>query len=443
MNTMQKNPINDYINELHLSAQRIHDKSYIPTPVVKIREIERKVANSAFHMPTNPIDLKKLFKKAQDIFLHNTGTFSNRDLRNLILVYHLTFERIDFSKFFIAHIDFSKKTTFRKAVMMYLHHYTQNESMELLRGVLTAELKEDKKKAALVPCLVNAPYILQINGHKEFASHFINGIEPYLRQIMFPSWAFQSQYIYVAIFSFFSSFNIPVKNKLNVVQEISKNESYKFLIPKIAEDLILSVYQKGTDADKNQTVQLLHAQIGDPRRSSGQEYKWNSVSAEAKRIYLSWLKRADLQLFFDVISRTADDTMWPYRRTFWEGYLDKMYYTRVVLTPLAAQIAHKLADRKDLDYATLSSSVRYQSLFMFSIGDYTFIEASHNGKLRIWRNGDCPIPFYDDSEIRPTYSYTEVIYSYRCIESFVHSSPQTYSWQNNVSAWIRRNIPNI
>lgn len=440
---MLKNPINDYIKELHLSAMRIYDKSYVPVPVVRIKEIERKVANSAFATSINPIDLKKLFKKAQSIFLHHTGAFSNRELRNLILVYHLTFGHLDLSKFFIFHIDFSKRIIFRKALAMYLKNYAQNESMELLRSTLTTELEKEPGKAALVPCLIEAPYILQINGHKELAAHFINGIEPYLRQILFPSWAFQSQYIYVAIFSFFSLPDVAAANKLHVVQEISANDSYKSLIPRIAEGLILSVYRNGTSADKKQTVQILHAQMGDPRRSSGQEYKWNFVSAEVQRIYLSWLKQSDLQLFFDVISRTADDTMWSYRRTFWEKYLDKMYYTRVVLAPYAARIARSLSDGNSLDYAKLTSSVRDQSLFMFSIGDYIFVEASHNGKLRIWRNGDCPIPFYDNSEVRPIYSYDDVVYSGKCVEAFVHSGSQTYSWQRKVENWIRINIPEI
>lgn len=437
------NAVNERIKELSLSARIIPNKIYIAVSATKIKELERKLANMAVKDPVNPLDLRQLFQKAQKIFREQKGTFSKKELRNLISIYPYTYKNLAFSRFILYHIDFSKRTILKKAFMIYLFNYTNNESIELLRIILMENLEKDKTKAGLVPCLLQAPYILEKNGHKIISSHFNNGIEIYLRRIMFPLSAFYSQYIYVAIFSFFSDMHGSAESKLKVAQEIYKSDNYKFLIPKIAEGLILIVHHKGTNEDKDKTVQILHAQMGDPRYSSGREYKWNFVSETVRNIYLSWLKRSDLQLFFDVISRTAKDGMWSYRRTFWERYLDKMYYTRVVLDPYAANIARSFAKGKQLDYAKLHSHVHNQSLFMFSIGNYTFVEASHDGKLRIWRNGDCPIPFYENSTIRHTYSYEDVRNSPKCIEEFIHSSPKTNSWQSKVDLWIRRNIPNI
>lgn len=72
--------------------------------------------------------------------------------------------------------------------------------------------------------------------------------------------------------------------------------------------------------------------------------------------------------------------MWRYRRAFWEAYLDDMYYTRVILGPAALRLARVELHKEALNYAVLSGiQDGTQSLLMFTIGQYTFIEVSHNG----------------------------------------------------------------
>lgn len=435
------NQINEYIKRMSEYFNQCFNVSYTPVEPVKLKALERKIGVTTKIVQLSRYDADMLFKKAQDVFYHDKGVFTNKELRDLILVYVRTFTDIKFSQFFISNINFMKSSIFRRAVLVYIVSYDTNQSMELLRNCLATELQNDPEKQITVLCLRNAPYILETDGTKQMAAQFQDGIKVYLQKIAFPNAAGNGKFVTKAITEFFWLDNIRVTQKIKVFHEVCNEAGYEFLIPYIAEPLIFAVHHSENQQFRDQLVQILHKKMGDPRNSSNKQYKWDSVSKEAQDVYLSWLKRIDLQLFFDVIDRTAVDSMWRYRRDFWEKYLDKMYYTRVILAPQAAQIARRIANGKELDYAKLDSSVLNQSLFMFSIGDYVFIEASHTGKLRIWKGvKNSPIPFYSNHSFRPTYSYGIVKRSRACLEEFVHSSPKTYSWQQKVARWIHENI---
>ena len=68
-----------------------------------------------------------------------------------------------------------------------------------------------------------------------------------------------------------------------------------------------------------------------------------------------------------------------------------------------------------------------------SIGDYAFCEWSHNGRLYIWRRDKAPVKFYDNKTNKAKMSKSI------CVESFVHSSSNTYSWQKKVAEWLAKN----
>ena len=190
-------------------------------------------------------------------------------------------------------------------------------------------------------------------------------------------------------------------------------------------------------------------ELGDPRNSSN-SLRWVSVDKKAKEIFLSWLKRTDLDVFFEIISKvtggnstdSTDSNMWKYRKDFWEKYIEAMYYTRVFLGPTAANIAK--VDSRIKDYGHLASygGSANKCILMFSIGDYVFIECSHNGKLRIWEMGKQPIPFYEKGHGVTTYYYDDIVLG-RCLKDFIHSSPATGSWQKKVREWLHRycNVP--
>lgn len=117
-----------------------------------------------------------------------------------------------------------------------------------------------------------------------------------------------------------------------------------------------------------------------------------------------------------------------------------MYYTRVFLGPDAERIAWRMELAKQgMGFGRLNGSGdSMRSLLMFSIGDYVFIEASHNGKLRIWKRGKEPLPFYQAKYTYKGFSYSDVTQASNVEKDFVHSSSETGSWQRKVNEWVRR-----
>lgn len=110
-----------------------------------------------------------------------------------------------------------------------------------------------------------------------------------------------------------------------------------------------------------------------------------------------------------------------------------MKYTRVVLGPEAEKIANRLYSNQISGYARLDHCNALQSLFLCSIGNYVFLEVSHNGSVRVYQLGDAPIPFFEKN--KRTYSYTDVTQS-KCVYRKPHLHSETDSWQSALRGWI-------
>lgn len=123
--------------------------------------------------------------------------------------------------------------------------------------------------------------------------------------------------------------------------------------------------------------------------------------------------------------------MWRYREKFWRAYLPYISNTWILLGVVAKQEAQKLSN-KNMGHGELSGGENNQSVFVFQIGRYIFSEWSHNGKLRIY-----------DFDSASNFFGAQWLDKQKIIQNFileqVHHSPSTYSWQNKVSEWLRKN----
>ncbi|MBC7342249.1 MAG: hypothetical protein H5U02_07335 [Clostridia bacterium] len=173
--------------------------------------------------------------------------------------------------------------------------------------------------------------------------------------------------------------------------------------------------------------------LSDPRLGAGAT-RWSEVSAEAKAIFIRWLSRQDLELFFGVVDRSAYDRQWMYRRAFWETYLPYMEETWVALGPLGERVLRRLNLPREYHYGRLVGGSHEQSVFMIRMRGYVFVEWSNNGPLRIWKQEAFPLRFG-----QPEYSATEIRWSNEH-ERIVHASPGTYSWQRRAREWIQVNL---
>jgi hypothetical protein len=125
--------------------------------------------------------------------------------------------------------------------------------------------------------------------------------------------------------------------------------------------------------------------LGDPRVPGGAG-RWAQVDPQAVALFKSWLARASLEAFFEIIRQFALDRQWRYRERFWKACLEKGAISDVWLA-----LAHEVADAarivRDLRgaFGKLSGVVdAKQAVILMRIGSLVLCEWSHNGKLRAW-----------------------------------------------------------
>lgn len=424
-------------NKLNNTMRFIKSRTYQEVTPVNIQNLYRKIGASDRIVQISPLETEEVYLKAQRIFNGSDEKLTRKEYRYLISTYGLAKNNLDMARFILSMIDLNNRSTFRKAALIYLLEYDgKNSAMEMLRMHLMQQIKNDDSKRDSFPSLRITMDILAKDGPYRISSYLSKGISEGLNKLLLPDMTFSSRYIEESIKALFKNEKIGLEDKMCCLDEIYRGKLYHLLIPSIAENIILLVDKSRNTTYQENLVQILYKEMGDPRNDIGN--RWYSVSDKAKEKYLLWLKYSDLELFFDIIRASANDPKWKYRQMFWEKYLYHMYYTRVVLGQEAAFLADEYSSNKILDYARLTKSDKKKSLFIFSIGDYTFSEASHSGKLRIWKNGDCPIPFYDEYNTHKEYSYKQVIDS-NPIEEFGHWSSETNAWQNKVDTWIQLN----
>lgn len=340
-----------------------------------------------------------------------------------------------------------RRNTFRNLVFAYFTVYGQPYKGERLQKCISLFLQKDPELLKSVLYLRNRKQLLKPNGHKLLTREIQNrrSFHKALEEFCWPVNLWYGAFAQWAVKDFFQLEEEDDWDDLfGVLKEICEDKACENMVPFAAEKIIY-LTDRSSDGNREKEVRILLLQaLGDPR-DPGSRLNWVDVDEKAQEIFLAWLKKNDLNLFFTIISKTVrqvatSENMWKYRKSFWEKYLDAMYYTRVFLGPEAEQIARQMdLAKQGMGFGRLNGSGdSLRSLLMFSIGDYVFIEASHNGKLRVWKRGKEPLPFYQAKYTYKGFSYTDVTQASNIEEEFVHSSSETGSWQRKVNDWVRR-----
>lgn len=234
-------------------------------------------------------------------------------------------------------------------------------------------------------------------------------------------------------YAYFNSKSVTYENKyknLSTLLEIPNMNPPKETVAVSASALIPEAEQYNT-VDHLRQFYLKY--LDDPR-FPGSVY-WNSVSEEARKIFKRWVSKFDIEAFFELIARSAQDKAWMYRKLFWEAYFPYIETTWIALGRDARNILKSVnnsgyAQERYSTYASLTQCSSQQSVFMFEIKGYLFIEWSHAGALKIL------------SSHNPNIKIGEGIYyatEFRQISTpdyFKHSSPSTYCWQKNLESWL-------
>ena len=282
--------------------------------------------------------------------------------------------------------------------------------------------------------LQDCPQLLAKDGVSQMAEFFSGGdLYGGLQILSFPSTLYGSNFVKAAIVNAFQM-DIGLDAKQKLLNDLTKNPVYEELVPKVVGPVIISVDEEGSDSAKNWLMQLIFQYMGDPR---GNDTAWLYVEKKAKEIFLHWLVKNDFAVFFHIIASTAD-SMWKYRQAFWSAYMDEIRASRIIIGQKAKLILNdrpKEEKSKLMAYDFLEGKSSDTSLLVFTIGQYTFIEVSHNGKLRIYSREKSPIQIFSQ---RPRTIYYSHLVNSDTEQEFVHTNPMGRgpNWQPKVRNWI-------
>ena len=214
---------------------------------------------------------------------------------------------------------------------------------------------------------------------------------------------------------------------------VDPKDKHHLVIDPVAADNVIPLIEKFRGQEKNRfksiAIEAFYKTMGDPRIAKG-SLNWHDVSESAIRIFRHWIAERDLDLFFKIIEATAVDSMWSNRKAYWKKYLPMMHNTWVFFGRDAMKYVRGLKN-KALAYGELKHGSVDQSVFAFQIENYTFVEFSHNGSLRVWLIDDAPEIFGEESV-----DAGEIRSDYYPVKGKV---PHLGDWQLKVDDWMYKN----
>ncbi len=417
------------LRELNLRPPR---QSFALTEIEKIRaELEKIVDEPS---AVTAVEREALLEK----WLDGDRYFSRREIKNLpFIVYD---DRVSLTEIFEV-MDLSKEIQLKNLIAVYFSNYDGSEKTMRLRhriGLAFVEKPTDYKYRSKMLARIRSEglFLFDDDCIERTARLFINAstVEDVLSSLGLSNYFKGSNFICWALKKFWGSFEIDINRRVAVLCEIAEASDDKYIdvIQSAANDIIPDVDLMNTPskraAVKEKCLEIFYRELGDPRFGS-LTYRWDKVSPRALEIFLHWIAESDLDLFFKIIDRAAVDRMWRYRKNFWANYLPYISNTWVFLGKDAQRIAKHVGD-KVLYHGKLVGGGSDQSVLVFRIGAYVFIEWSHNGKLRVYYYDDVK-DWFGAKEIKRN----NIVYSF-AVREWVHSSPLTYTWQTKVGDWI-------
>lgn len=408
----------------------------------RIETVLRKLREKADKMIwVDSLDLQVLVKKTVRIYQGSQEEFTRREIRNLPFVIFSSELSMPVAKFALRQVDLDKTSCFRRLLFAYFRDYEPKErKTEWIRTVLGKQMQKSDRMVGTIHFLQDFPQLLDKDGASQMAEFFSGGnLYDGLKILSFPPTLYGSNFVKAAIVNAFQM-DIGLDAKQKLLNDLTKNPVYEELVPKVVGPVIISVDEEGSDSAKNWLMQLIFRYMGDPR---GNNTAWLHVEKEAKEIFLHWLVKNDFAVFFHIIASTADDK-WKYRQDFWSAYMDEIRASRIIIGPKAkAKLKAKLIlndlpkeeKSKLMAYDYLEGKSSDTSLLVFTIGQYTFIEVSHDGKLRIYSRAKSPIQIF--AQGHRWIDYSNLINS-DAEKEFVHTNPMGRgpNWQPKVRNWI-------
>lgn len=222
-----------------------------------------------------------------------------------------------------------------------------------------------------------------------------------------------------------------VRRTLEWAESSSGDIQFPNLRAPVAEALLVPWLQSAPPKAVERTItSFLLKAFGDPRM---QRTRWNGVNDSATNVFKRWLTGATLEAFIRVIERVAEKDHWKYRKAFWMAYYRAGHVLDawVVLGPEAKWISREFADLKGQSAELIKPLQSNHSVLLLRIGNLVVADWSHNGKCRVWREGDLYAPKlyrtkYEAGDLRAATDF-----------EVVHHGSSAGGWQLKIHDHIR------
>lgn len=422
--------LQDAVKDLRRIAKTLDAVKFNP----QMNALEKFLDGIKVDKPAEPPQdvLEEVLRK----FLRGDYDFSARELRALpFIIYEPRITSRDTAKI-LRLIDCSRTSHLRRVLSVYLTNYDDSTKTEQLRQALSNVRNVDSvslKKTFEARDNLFGDRRFE-NMTKLFAQRL--SVEDSLASIGLSNFYKASNFIQAALKIFFRT-NMPPATQFKLLEELDADyDAYRNIFPAVADALIQTVNRSGFG--KEQCIETFYKRLDDPRFGDGR-IKWKEVSPKSKDIFSQWLSEKDLEIFFEIVNATAQDKQWKYREKFWRAYLPLIVKTKIFLGYDAKRLAAQIKGKVDLRHGDLKGATANQSVFVFQIGRYIFSEWSHNGKLRV-HEVEATFNLFDTAEDffeKGTISRDVFVRNFTA--EWIHSSPKTYSWQGNVSEWLKEN----
>ncbi len=424
-----------------------------PINIIRVaKKIESKYGSIEIDLANR--DIKDLFFTAKEAYTKkNDAIIFSKDVRYLPYILDLTVkneeiivQNKEFTLFILDIICKRKRinSALGRLVKTYLNLYGNNaQGVEVLRQCILTNLCTTSSRRKSVLKYKENIFLFERDAAL-LAVNRLNSktdIKEFLISIGISDEMLSSGFVEAFSYVYFKSSSVAMKQKLDNLHSLlerpdgSINTKLMKGVYASADVLIPFANTFGIDF-RTEIRQFYMKHLRDPRLPGTK--RWDNVSPEACKIFKQWITKFDLDVFFELIETSASDRAWRYRKKFWEVYIPHMDSTWVVLGSKARSLVMSMRKGNQEEYERFNSygelrgASSEQSVFIFEMRGYIFIEWSHSGRLRIWKKSASPISIgaksYFADDLRSDALYSKV-----------HAAPDAYAWQEDVKLWIVRN----
>lgn len=407
--------LHEAIADLRGTAKRLNAATFKPDMNALQKFVDTLEAGNVSATP--PTDVRQ---RALEKFLRGDNDFTRRERRALPFIIYEGAINLDGVKKILRLLDFDNTRHISGLVNVYLTGYDASAKTDLLRLLLNyGRLADNSRRLQKIfsmrkflfgdNCLANTAKLLAQR----------QSVNVVLEDLGLTNFFKVSNFIHAALKNFYRTSYRAAQMK--ILQELDADPAaYKNIFPAAADALIPIV----DGAGKKICLTIFYRRLGDPRFGFTR-FNWNAVSDNARQIFMHWLSEDDLETFFNIVAATSNDKQWSYREKFWRRYLPRITNTWIFLTGNAKQYAAQ----SKVSHGVLKNGGGKQAVFVFQIRRYIFSEWSNVGKVRAYASSRGE-EFFGQSEINGDFIRKSFV------EDWIHSSPQTNFWQDEVTAWI-------